>query len=225
MANYDVGSPWSGQSFPKKRGQVIPSLERTFNNNSIFLWPLITATRLAACPFMCDFTTHEFKALARNIHADDNTWRNAGLPIYIFFMSFCLVYCTLLIGRLGVRCHRWRRCVLLVQVKVCLWVGLFFGMAYMIAVGVGPTKFEFTATGLLPFFLLCLMMIWSIYIYAVGASWSKTALKDPEDTIKSEASKEAANAVGSCWNRQFPLSDFRILPTQTLILCFFFAIW
>eukprot|EP00438_Fugacium_kawagutii_P025966 Skav210743 [mRNA] locus=scaffold2652:300739:302981:+ [translate_table: standard] len=174
---------------------VIPSLERTFNNKSIFLWPLITSTRLAACPFMCDFTSHEFQALAGNIHATDNTWRNAGFPIYIFFMSFCLVHCSLLIGRLGVR---WRRCVLLVQVMVFLWVGLIFAMAYMIAVGVGPRKFEFTAIGLLPFFLLCLVMVWSIYIYAVAASWSQTALKDPEDTIKSEGregSKEAANAV------------------------------
>lgn len=82
---------------------------------------------------------------------------------------------------------------MLVQVMVFLWVGLFFGMAYMIAVGVGPRKFEFTAMSLLPFYLLCLMMIWSIYIYAVAASWFQTALKDPGDT-KSEASEEAANA-------------------------------
>lgn len=164
---------------------VMPSVEQNFRSSALFVRPLMSAALVASCPFICDFMSVEFTKLVRKMKG--NSFRNAGLPVYVFFLSLCLVRCSLLLGRLGVRWKEHPRCAVLFQVLAFLCISQFLGMGYPLAVAVGSKGFKFTAINLLPFLLLCIVMTWSMCVYQRAlTSWSRMSL------VKSKAAKKPA---------------------------------
>lgn len=113
---------------------VMPSVEQNFRSSALFMRPLMSAALVASCPFICDFMSVEFTKLVQKMKG--NSFRNAGLPVYVFFLSLCLVRCSLLLGRLGVRWKQHPRCAVLFQVLAFLCISQFLGMGYPLAVAV-----------------------------------------------------------------------------------------
>ena len=157
---------------------MIPSVERSFKGSALFMRPLTSAVLVAACPFLSSFLSVEFARLLEK--PKGNALRNAGLPLYIFFLSLCLVRCSLLIGRmgalsLGTSTTRFCRiCVLSLQVLAFVCISLLLGMAYSVAVAFGTKQWKLTALNLLPLLVLVVMMIWSICVYRrASTSWSR----------------------------------------------------
>ena len=168
---YAVLQHWSGVSedtdinsvFKKHLDDhVMPLVERSFHSTSL-LRPLMSAALVASSPFVGDFMSVEFTNFIKQ-NAQGNAVREAGLPIYVFFISLCLVRCSLLLGRLGVR---WKRnlCFIPIQVLSFLLISLVLGVGYSFAVAFGTRSFDYSAINLLPFFLLALMMLWSLLSY------------------------------------------------------------
>lgn len=195
---YESLQHWSGESDDIRSvfkthldEHVMPSVERTFQSSALFMRPLLSAALVASCPFLCDFISVEFTKLVMKVKG--NRIRNAGLPVYVFFVSLCLVRCSLLLGRLGVRWKQHPRCAVLFQVLAFLCTGQLLGMGYPLAVAVGSKKFKFTSINLLPFLLLCIVMIWSICVYQRALStWSRMSLVKAK-AVKKNAKKEVTD--------------------------------
>ena len=86
-------------------------------------------------------------------------------------------------------------CVVLVQVFAFLCTSLLLGVGYSLAVAFGTRSFDFRPMNLLPFALLTMVMLWSIYLYRTNRSkWSKTTVaRDGDSTkkIKMEVAQES----------------------------------
>lgn len=201
---YEVLRHWSGESediqtvFKSHLDEhVLPSVEQTYHSPALFMRPLMSAVLVASCPFIGDFISVELTELIQQ--RNNNVFREAGLPVYVFFISLCLVRCSLLLGRLGARrSYSHPGCVVLFQVFAFLGISMLLGVGYSLAVAFGTRTFDFRPVNLLPFVLLSVMMLWSIYLYRTNRSkWSKMSVADgdsqPSKEIKLEVTQEPAD--------------------------------
>eukprot|EP00435_Cladocopium_sp_Y103_P059843 s49_g21.t1 len=199
---YEVLRHWSGESddiqtvFKTHLDEhVMPSVEQTFQSPALFMRPLMSAVLSASSPFIGEFISVEFTLLIEQW--EGNVFREAGLPVYVFFISLCLVRCSLLLGRLGARRSKsYPGSVVLLQVLAFLCTSLLLGVGYSLAVAFGTQWFDFRPINLLPFGLLSLVMLWSIYLYTTNRSkWSKMSVakggdSQPTRKVKKEVTQE-----------------------------------